>query len=68
LAIQERAAAEEEPGFEQRNGFKVARTGRKRVKTSAIPDVHTFHANEARNADCGYRAFADTLVTGFGDT
>ncbi|KAK7187222.1 Mis6 domain-containing protein [Paraphaeosphaeria sporulosa] len=46
LAIQERAAAAEEPGFETRNGFKVARTGRKRVKTSAIPDVHTFHANE----------------------
>ncbi|KAL5389615.1 hypothetical protein PMIN06_010047 [Paraphaeosphaeria minitans] len=47
LAIQERAAAEQKPGFEQRNGFKVASIGRKRVKASVIPDVHTFHANEA---------------------
>ncbi|KAJ4347919.1 Phosphate metabolism transcription protein [Didymosphaeria variabile] len=47
LAIQERAITEEDSAFEQRNGFKVARRGRARVKTSAIPDVHTFHANEA---------------------
>ncbi|KAF1967378.1 Mis6-domain-containing protein [Bimuria novae-zelandiae CBS 107.79] len=45
-AIQERAAAEADAGFEQHNGFKVSRKGPKRGKSSAIPDVHTFHANE----------------------
>jgi len=49
-AIQERAAAED-AGSEQRNGFKVLRKGPKRAKTSAIPDVHTFYANEASDAN-----------------
>ncbi|KAJ4289809.1 Phosphate metabolism transcription protein [Kalmusia sp. IMI 367209] len=51
LAVQERAAAENESGVEQHSGFKVLRKGPKGVKTSAIPDVHTFHTNEASNPD-----------------
>ncbi|KAF2688950.1 Mis6-domain-containing protein [Lentithecium fluviatile CBS 122367] len=47
LAIQEWAAAVSDSTLEQPNGFKVLRKGPKRTKVSLIPDVHTYHTNEA---------------------
>jgi centromere protein I len=32
--------------IDRHNGFKVSRKGSKRTATSAIPDVHTYHATE----------------------
>ncbi|KAF2640917.1 Mis6-domain-containing protein [Massarina eburnea CBS 473.64] len=45
LAIQDQSAAA--ASAVEHNGFKVLRKGSKRIKASLIPDVHTFHANEA---------------------
>jgi centromere protein I len=45
-AIQNATVASDDSTDNLHNGFKVLRKGPKRGKTSAIPEVHTFHATE----------------------
>ncbi|EUC36270.1 hypothetical protein COCCADRAFT_34278 [Bipolaris zeicola 26-R-13] len=46
-AVHEASNAVDDSGGEVQNGFKVLRKGLKGSKSSAIPEVHTYHATES---------------------